>query len=479
MPISIQEFLEIAPHGAARALQILATAESLTDDTARQLYDLAPVPGLTAELFIHALHYADFVAPRNSEWYFSSTARGELQGLHAADTVTVTEAHRLLATLATEGDRALAGSRIPAYLFTPAGKAYHLAGTGDLQQALSLYGRATSGPLTGAQWLAARLASEQEELGVLPRGNIETLFLRAMVLVREGNREGAEPLLRLICASKEVRIEVGIACHLLGLLVARQRDAAHQREAEQLYRRSIEILEELGNRFGVAQTLHSLANLLARDRNPDRQREAEQLYRRSIEIGEETGNRFHVAQALHSLANLLARDRNPDRQREAEQLYRRSIEIGEETGNRFHVAQALHSLANLLARDRNPDRHKEAEQLYRRSIEIGEETGNRFHVAQALHSLANLLARDRNPDRQREAEQLYRRSIEIGEQLGNRHHLAQTLRSFALLIEHRSSAEAEQLLQRSLDLNRQANDRRGERIVLDSLRRLRERYPRH
>ena len=464
MATAIQDFLKSAPHGAAQVLQLLAAAESLTDDVACEIYEVAPIKDLSADLFVKALHYADFIAPRNSEWSFVPDVRRELQTLRDADPNDVVTVHRALIALGAEGDETRAGSSIPGYLFTKAGRAYHLAALGEPNEALALYGKAAEGPLTGAQWLASKLAEEQEEAGIIPAGNVESTFLRAMVLFREGNRDRAEPLFRVVAKTDQQRSEVAIAMHILGNYIGR----TDPREAERLYRRSIEIGDEISSRHHVAQTLHSLANLIGRDRK--RSKEAEGLYRRSIEILEGLGDRNGVAQTLHSLANLTGRDRN--RSKEAEGLYRRSIEILEGLGDRNGVAQTLHSLANLIGRDRN--RSKEAEGLYRRSIEIGEEIGNRHHVAQTLHSLANVIRNDAS--RRSEAEQLLQESLRIGKQLSNLRHQAQVLRTLSFVLEYRSPAEAKELLEQSLELNQRAHDRRGQELVKKSLARLRERF---
>ena len=464
MPSIVQDFLEAAPPGTARVLQLLATAESLTDHSARAIYEMAPVHGLSADGFLGALHYADFIVPRNSEWHITSNVRREFQALSAADPEIISKAHRSLIDIAIKGDRSLAGTMIPAYLFTNAGRAYHLAALGQWEEALALYGSASAGPLTGAQWLASELATAQEESGVIPRGAIETTFLRAMVLFREQRWREAEPLFRRLAATDAPRREVAIAMHILGNLVSRRNGA----EAERLYRRSIDIGEEIENRHHVAQTLHSLANLIGRDSR--RRDEAEGLYRRSIDFLEDVGDRNGVAQTLHSLANLIGRDLR--RRDEAEGLCRRSIDILEDVGDRNGVAQTLHSLANLIGRDSR--RRDEAEGLYRRSIDIREDLEDKFGLAQTLHSLANLIGRDSR--RRDEAEALYRRSIDILEDVGDRNGVAQTLRSLSFVVEHRSPLEAEQLLEQSLDLNQRQGNREGIRIVEQSLRQLRERY---
>src|SRR5436305_2021082 len=363
MTTIIEDFLETAPGGTGRVLQALAEAESLTDDVARQIYEIEPIEGVSADLFVRALHYANFTVPRNSEWHFVPEVRRELQGLAIAKPELLQSVNTALIHHGDEGDPALAGSVIPGYLFTDAGKAYHKAALGITDEALMLYAKASAGPLTGAQWLASKLADEQEARGALPADSIETIFLRAMVLFREGRRQEAEPLLRRVAQTDETRIEVAIALNILGNLVGRR----NSREAEAFFRRSVEIGEKLGNQHHVAQTLNSLANLLARERR--RHDEAEALYRRSVEIGERLGNRHDVAQTLHRLANLLARERR--RHDEAEELYRRSIEILQGLKDQHGVAQTLHGLANLLGRVQ--DRRDEAEKLLRESLQIGED----------------------------------------------------------------------------------------------------------
>jgi tetratricopeptide (TPR) repeat protein len=446
----LQEFIQAAPPGTEEALAALACAESLTDGVAIAIYERVPVPGLDAEDFISAFKYSGLTEPRNSEWNLAPALRRELVVSPTLDTGARQTVHQLLLELGRDdSNRARAGSQVPAYLFTPAGLAYHFAGSGDLDHAMALYSEASKGGFTGAQWLGAKLAEEQEQNGVIPRGRVETTFLRAWVLLREGHRREAMPMFRRVAETDLSAREVAISLHIVG----NENDRGQRKGAEHELRRSIEIGEEIGNQFHVAQALHSLANLLVRQ---DRLDEAKKAYKRSIEIGEEIGNQFGVAQTLHSLANLLVRQ---DRFDEAEKTYERSIEILERLDNQFGVAQTLHSLANLLVRQ---DRFDEAEKAYERSIEIDGQLGNQFGVAQTLHSLANLLVRQ---DRFDEAEKTYERSIKIGERLRNDNHLAQVLRSYALAIEPRSRDRALSLLQRSLEINRRRGNQRFVRLV--------------
>ena len=419
----LRDFLEVAPPGTAETLAALACAESLTDSVALAIYERVSVPGLSAENFVFAFKYSGLTEPRNSEWNLAPALRQELVSECVLAVDASKAVHRMLLSLAENGEnRKRAGTEVPSYLFTEAGLAYHLAGAGELEEALKHYSEASKGAFTGAQWLGANLAEEQERVGVIPAGRVETTFLRAWVLFREGQRRDAMPLFRKVAATDLEMREVAISLHILG-----------------------------------------------NDNNRGQRRDSERQLRRSIEIGEGLDNQFHVAQTLHSLANLLSRQGR--RFDEAEKAYQRSIKILGELDNQLGVAQTLHSLANMLSRQGR--RFDEAEKAYQRSIEIDGKLDNQCGVAQTLHSLANLLSRQEG--RFDEAEKAYKRSIAIGEKLRNDNHLAQVLRSYALAIESRSPDETIELLQRSLDINRRRGNQRYVRLVERTIREVRRR----
>ncbi len=460
----LEDFLSGAPDGVGPTLAALACAESLTDDVARAIYKTVPVPGLDADQFLSAFKYSGLTEPRNSEWNLNHELRDELVRSDFLPSDAKHSVHRYLAELGEKADfRETAGRTVPTYLFSEAGLAYHLAGAGNTEAALEYYSRASRGSFNGAQWLGAKFVEEQEETGVIPEGQIETTFLRAWVMLRQGRKKEAMPLFARIAKTDEAKREVAISLHLLG----NDRPPRHSDQAEAELLRSIEIGESIGNRFHVAQTLHSLANLLSKQ--DGRWDEAEKGYRESIEMLRELGDRFGVAQTLHSLANLLSKQ--DGRWDEAKKAYRESIEIGESVGNRFHVAQTLHSLANLLSKQ--DGRWDEAEKAYRESIEIGESVGNRFHVAQTLHSLANRLSKQ--DGREDDAETAYRESVEIGEKIHRDNHVAQTLRSYALHIERRDPKQALELLTRSLEINKRRGNRRFANLVRQTIDQVRKR----
>lgn len=451
----LSSFLDGAPDGTRETLAALACAESLTDQVALEICRLVPVRFLSPEDFVAGFKYCGLTEPRNSEWNLAPALREELVLGNILPQQASRRVHAYLLSLGqAEENRRRAGSEIPSYLFTDAGQAYHLAGTGDVESALKRYSATWQAPFNGAQWLGAKLAAEQERTKAIPPGAIETTFLRAWVMLRQNHRAEAMPLFRKIAATDRVMLEVAISLHIVG----NDNNRGQRAQAEQELRRSIEIRKALGDEFGIAQTLHSLANLLSRQNG--RHKEAEEVYRESIKIGTDLRKYPLIAQILHSLANLLSQQEG--RRKEAEETYDKSIRTSTEYGDFYTAAQALHSLANLLSRQNG--RHKDAEEAYRESIKIDDSLGNEFGVAQALHSLANLLSQQNG--RHKEAEELYRKSIEIDDTLDNKFGVAQTLHGLANLLSREDGriGEAEQAYERSLALW-QSNDNHRAQVL--------------
>ena len=420
----VSRFLAHAPDGTARVLAALARAESLTDKVASEIYERVPIPGLDAADFVAVFKYSGLTEPRNSEWNLIPSVREELiERVKLARGAEISIHDYLLLLGQVEENRAKAGSEIPSYLFTEAGKAYHLAGAGKISEALHHYSNASRGPFSGAQWLAAKLATEQEKTKVIPEGEVETTFLRAWVMMREGNRQDAMQLFRKVAATDRVMREVAISLHILG----NENNRGQRRDAERELRRSIEINGKLGNNFGVAQALHSLANLLRRQEG---------------------------------------------RLKEAEDALNESIELRKKLGDEHGLAQTLHSLANLLSRQEG--RLEEAEKAYRDSIELGTKIGHEHHVTQTLHSLANLLSRQEG--RFGEAEGYFKDAISILENLRDDNGVAQTVRSYGLAVAPRSHDEALSLLQRSLDINQRRGNTRFVRTLERDIRDLNARF---
>ncbi|MEV6441160.1 tetratricopeptide repeat protein [Amycolatopsis sp. NPDC051716] len=233
--------------------------------------------------------------------------------------------------------------------------------------------------------------------------------------------------------------------HVLGMLAQARGDYA---EAERRYTDSFTILEELGDRAGMASSYHQLGILayLLGD-----YAEAERRYTDSLVINEELGDRAGMASSYHQLG-MLAQARGD--YAEAERRYTSSLAILEELGDRANMASSYGQLG-ILAQTRGD--YAEAERRYTDSLAILEELGDRAGMAISYHQLG-ILAQIRGD--YAEAERRHTDSLVINEELGDRAGMASSYHQFGMLAQDRGDyAEAERRYTDSLAILEELGDR--------------------
>jgi tetratricopeptide (TPR) repeat protein len=442
-PESLVRFLE----PAQRALTVLGTAVSLTDDVACLLIRECAPSEFEPDSIVRCLHNCDFVIERNSEWHLAPAARRSLQTRLRQEEGLARQAHNLLLRIASQSSGHI---EVPSYLKSQVGLAYHTTAI-DPDEGLRLYAGCYAPGLTGAAWLVGTLAEEQQEAGFLPATAIEPNYYRGLTAYLEGSWFEADRCLTLVAESQQVRIETAIAYHLLGVMNSKRRFKL--KRAEDLLRSSLSIGEAIGDRYHQAQVKHTLGTVI-QGRKPE---EAEELLRSSLSLGEAIGQRHHQAQVKHSLGMFL-QYRNP---REAEALLRQSLSIEEEMGHLLHAAEVMHTLGKVI-RSRKP---QEAVGLLRASLVARRDLRDRHGTATVMHTLAIALG-EIEPQG---AEDLLRESLSILRELGDQHGQAEVMNTLGRMIWSSKPREAEDYLRRSLYILRRSGDRRGQGLVLLNL----------
>ncbi|MEO1085198.1 MAG: tetratricopeptide repeat protein, partial [Acidobacteriota bacterium] len=241
--------------------------------------------------------------------------------------------------------------------------------------------------------------------------------------------------------------EAAAFAHRLGIV--EQKRGAYD-EALSWYRRSLAILEDLGDRSGLASSYHQLG-MIEEDRGS--YDEALSWYRRSLAIWEELGDRSGLAKSYHQLGRIEQERGSYD---EALSWYRRSLAIKEDLGDRLGLASSYHHLG-LLEQLRGS--HDEALSWYRRSLAILEDLGDRSGLASSYHQLG-MIEEDRGS--YDEALSWYRRSLAILEDLGDRLGLASSYHQLGSIEEERGYYdEALSWYRRSLAIREELGDRSG------------------
>ncbi|MFE5759840.1 tetratricopeptide repeat protein [Streptomyces massasporeus] len=256
-------------------------------------------------------------------------------------------------------------------------------------------------------------------------------------------------------ATPQQRVHLAVTCHQLGR-VAQSRGRLE--EAEDWYRQSLTIKEDLNNRPGIASTYHQLG-VVAQERG--QLEEAEDWYRQSLTITEDVNNRPNMAITYHQLG-MVAQERG--QLEEAEDWYRQSLTIKEDLNNRPGIASTYHQLGRVA---QSRGRLEEAEDWYRQSLTITEDVNNRPGMAITYHQLG-MVAQERG--RLEEAEDWYRQSLTIEEDLNNRPGMAIAYHQLGRVAQSRGRLEeAEDWYRQSLTIEEDLNNRPGMAITYHQL----------
>ncbi|GAA4308014.1 hypothetical protein GCM10023086_26750 [Streptomyces venetus] len=235
--------------------------------------------------------------------------------------------------------------------------------------------------------------------------------------------------------------------HQLGIIAQERGD---YQQAEEHYRASLTISEELGDRSGIADSYHQFG-IIAQERGDYQQ--AEGHYRASLTISEELGDRSGIATSYHQLG-IIAQLRGDYQQ--AEEHCRASLTISEELGHRFVIANSYGQLG-IIAQRRGD--YQQAEEHCRASLTISEELGNRPGVATSYHQLG-IIAQARGHHQQ--AEEHYRASLTISEELGHRSGIANSYGQLGIIAQLRGDyQQAEEHYRASLTICEELGDRSG------------------
>ena len=329
-------------------------------------------------------------------------------------------ADRILHATSSPGQDTPPAAETPAgalWLYTTTRQATRQKDAGQPEQAALTYQRAVAylqdQPETS--WTRSNIAVLSHQLGMTARArgqldDAEDWYRKSLAIEEElGDRPGMAGSYHQLGTTAQARGQLD--------------------DAEDWYRKSLAIKEELGNRPGMASSYHQLGSTAqARGQLDD----AEDWYRKSLVISEELGDRPGMATTYHQLGST-AQDRG--QLDEAEDWYRKSLAIKEEVGNRPGMATTYHQLGTT-AQDRG--QLDDAEDWYRKSLAISEELGNRTYMATSYHQLGTTAqARGQLDD----AEDWYRKSLAIKEELGNRPGMALTYAQLGLLAEKRGQPD--------------------------------------
>ena len=258
------------------------------------------------------------------------------------------------------------------------------------------------------------------------RTGISVIYHRLGITAQDRGRldEADDWYRKSLTIKEELRDQPGMAdtYHQLG---STAQNRGRLDEADDWYRKSLTIFAELRDQPGIAHTYHQLG-IAAQHRG--RLDEADNWYRRAIQIREELGLHALLATDYHQLGNTAWLRGRLD---EADDWYRKSLTIKEELRDRPGMALTYAQLGITAQRRGRLD---EADDWYRKSLTIFEGLGDRPHMASGYHQLGTTA---QNRGRLDEADDWYRKSLTISEELQDRPRMASSYAQLGLLAEER------------------------------------------
>ena len=247
--------------------------------------------------------------------------------------------------------------------------------------------------------------------------------------------------------SPQLQSELAVGYHELGIIA---QDRGRLDEADEWYRKSLEIREGLGDRPVMARSYHQLGNVAYLRGQLE---EADEWYRKSLEIKEDLGDRPGMASTYHQLG-MTAQDQG--QLDEADQWCRKSLAISEDLGDQPGMARS-YQLLGATAQDQG--RLEEADEWYRKSLAISEDLDDQPGKARSYHQLG-MTAQDRG--RLDEADEWYRKSLAISEDLDDQPGKARSYHQLGSTAHLREQLEeADKWYRKSLAIREDLGDRPG------------------
>jgi tetratricopeptide (TPR) repeat protein len=228
--------------------------------------------------------------------------------------------------------------------------------------------------------------------------------------------------------------------------------------AREIFQKALEIIQQIGDRVGEADTLHQLATI---DVNQGDYETAREIFQKALEIKQQIGNRAGEADTLHNLATI---DLNQGDYETAREIFQKALEIKQQIEDRAGEASTLHQLASI---DLNQGDYETAREKFQSALEIMQQIGDRAGEAGILHQLASIDLKQGDYETAREK---FQSALEIMQQIGDRAGEAGILHQLASIDLKQGDYEtAREKFQSALEIRQQIGDRAGEALTLHQL----------
>jgi len=228
--------------------------------------------------------------------------------------------------------------------------------------------------------------------------------------------------------------------------------------ALEMYGKSLETFERLGDHHGMAQTFNNMGVIYDQQAEWD---QALEIYGKALETFERLGDHHGMAQTLGNIGNVYRDKGEWDR---ALEMHGKSLEIDERLGDHHGMAQTFNNMGMVLADKGEWDR---ALEMYGKSLEIDERLGDHHGMAQTFNNMGMVLADKGEWNR---ALEMYGKSLETYERLGDYHGMAQTFNNMGVIYYQQGEWDgALEMYGKSLEISERLGDHHGMAATLNNM----------
>ncbi len=192
-------------------------------------------------------------------------------------------------------------------------------------------------------------------------------------------------------------------------------DLGDYNKAIQYYTECQKISEEIHNKEGMASSFNNIGLIYYEQGNYAK---SIVLYTKSLKISEEIGDKEGIAISLNNIGSI---HREQGDYTKAIEYYSKSIKIEEELGNSYGIAYSINNIGLIYA---DQGDYASAIEAYNKSLKILKEIGYDFGIAYSLNNIGNVY---RAKNDYAKAIEYYSKSLEIKKKLGDKKGIANSL----------------------------------------------------
>ncbi len=221
-------------------------------------------------------------------------------------------------------------------------------------------------------------------------------------------------------------------------------------KAIELYRKSLKISEEIGDKQGIADAINNLGTFYYNKGEYDK---AIELYQKRLQISEEIGDKLSIGMVSANLGNVYYDKGEFDK---AIELYQKRLQISEEIGDKRGIGIANLNLGGIYY---VKGEYGKATELFEKCLRIFEDIDYKQGIGLAVHNLGLVYSDKAEYDK---AIELFQKDLRISEEIGDKQGIGVAIGSLGNTYFVKGEYDkAIELFQKNLRIYEEVDDKRG------------------